>query len=63
MEGGSLKLLLVEVLEELGADFHHHLLEFEGRGGLFGVVVKSETLLSGLASYGHLHLLLVQPQR
>ena len=63
MEGGSLKLLLVEVLEELGADFHHHPLEFEGRGGFPSVVVKSETQLSKLASYGHPHLLLVQPQR
>jgi len=56
-------LLLVEVLEELGANFHHHLLEFEGRGGFLGMVVKSETQLSKLASYGHPHLLLVQPQR
>ena len=51
----------MEVLEELGADFHHHPLEFVGRGGLLGVVVKLEILLSGLASYGHPHLLLVQP--
>ena len=37
--------LLVEVLEELGADFHHHLLEFVEQGGLLGVVVRSEILL------------------
>ena len=40
-----MRLLLVEVLEELGADFHHHPLEFEGQGGLLGVVVRSEILL------------------
>jgi len=44
-EVGGLSLSLVEVLEELGADFHHHPLEFEGQGGLLGVVVRSETLL------------------
>ena len=40
-----MRLLLVEVLEEFGADFHHHPLEFEGQGGLLGVVVRSEILL------------------
>ena len=31
---GGLKLLLVEVLEELSADFHHHPLEFAEQGSL-----------------------------
>jgi len=60
---GGLKFLLEEVLGELGAEFHHHHLEFEGQGGLLGVVVKSETLLSKSASYDHPHLLLVRPQQ
>ena len=45
MEGEGLQLLPVEVLEELGADFHHHPLESVEQGGLLGVVVKSGTLL------------------
>ena len=58
-----MRLLLEEVLDELGAYFHHHPLEFGGQGGLLGVVVKSETLLSKSASYDHPHLLLVRPQQ
>ena len=58
-----MSLLLEEALGELGADFHHHPLEFEGRGELLGVVVKSETLLSKLESCEHPHLLLVRPQQ
>ena len=58
-----MKWLLEEVLEELGADFHHHPLEFEEQEGLLGVVVRSETLLSKSASYGRPHLLLVRPQQ
>jgi len=42
---GGLQLLVVEVLEEPGADFHHHPLESVEQGGLLGVVVKSGTLL------------------
>ena len=35
----------MEVLEELGADFHHHPLEFVAQGGLLGVMVRLEIRL------------------
>ena len=54
---------MVEVLEEFGADFHHHPLEFVGQVELLGVVVRSETLLSKSASYERPHLRLMRPQR
>ena len=44
-QGEGLQLLLVEVLKEPGADFHHHPLELVERGGLPGVVVKWGTRL------------------
>jgi len=42
---GGLQLLLLEVLKELGADFHHHPFESVEQGGLLGVVVKWEIRL------------------